>query len=108
VVLFAFPVLGDYHSTRTIARQALALQQAKEPIVTYLFFHHSLDYYANYNVVSRLDDRDALLRFAQANHSFLVVTKASGMREIESRREIAASLLARQGNFLLLRLRHNK
>jgi 4-amino-4-deoxy-L-arabinose transferase-like glycosyltransferase len=108
IALFAFPVIGDYHSTRTIAHQALALQQSKEPIVTYLFFHHSLDYYTNYQVVNGLDDMDALLRYAQAHRSFLVVTKANGMQAIDRRKEITASLLARQGTFLLLRLSHNE
>jgi 4-amino-4-deoxy-L-arabinose transferase-like glycosyltransferase len=104
VALFAFPVLGDFHSTRTLAHQALSLKQADESIVTYRFFHHSLHYYTNYQVVNRLDDLDALLAFAQANRSFLVVTKANGMLEMESCKKIKVRWLARQGSFLLLRL----
>lgn len=104
VALFAFPVLGDYHSTRTIAHQALSLKQSNESIVTYRFFHHSLHYYTNYQVESSLEDLDALLQFTQANRSFLAVIKRTSLRELESCKNIKVQLLATQGSFLLLRL----
>jgi 4-amino-4-deoxy-L-arabinose transferase-like glycosyltransferase len=107
VVLFAFPVLGDYHSTRTLAHQALSLKQPDESIVAYRFFHHSLHYYTNYQVVNQLDDIDALLQFSQTNRSFLAVTKASGMKELESCKKIKVQRLAKQGSFFLLHLSHN-
>jgi 4-amino-4-deoxy-L-arabinose transferase-like glycosyltransferase len=108
VALFAFPVLGDYHSTRTIAHQALTLKQSGEPLVTYRFFHHSLHYYTHYQVLNSLDDLEGLLQFAQVNRSFLVVTKAAGMTELESCPKIGVQRLAKQGSFLLLRISHKE
>ena len=102
--VFAFPVLGDYHSTRAIAYQALELKQGDEPIVMYRFFHHTLQYYTGYIAEKRIDEIDALRRFARTNPSFLVVTKKDGTRDIEDCGVFATELLFRQGNFVLLRL----
>jgi hypothetical protein len=104
VALFAFPVLGDYLSTRTAARQALTLRESGEPLVFWRFFHHTFQYYTDYQAQTRLDDMEALRRFAETEPSFLAVTKEAGMRELENHPEISLKLLSRQGNFLLLRV----
>lgn len=104
VALFAFPVLGDYHSTRTIARQALTERSKHEPIVFWHFFHHTLQYYTGYLAETRLDDFDALRRFAAEHSSFLAVTKAAGVRELEECVEVTVEPLFRQGNFFLVRV----
>ena len=107
VAQFAFPVLGAYHSTREIARRALQVREAGEPVVTYRFFHHSLHYYTGYQVAGKLDDAASLVRFAGTHASSLVVTNAQGAAEISGMNEIAASLLGTQGNFRLLRISWN-
>ena len=104
VVLFAFPVLGAYHSTRAIAQEALAVRQAEEPILTYRFFHHTLHYYTGYQVEFKLDDLDSLRQFLKKHPSALAVTRTDGMKEIESCKDISATLLGSQGKFRLLRL----
>jgi 4-amino-4-deoxy-L-arabinose transferase-like glycosyltransferase len=104
VALFAFPVLGDYMSTRTIARQALALRESGEPLVFWRFFHHTFQYYTDYQAQTRLDDMDALRHFAETAPSFLAITKEAGMRELENHPEISVKLLFRQGNFLLIQI----
>ncbi|MCL2877953.1 MAG: glycosyltransferase family 39 protein, partial [Acidobacteria bacterium] len=48
VALFAFPVLGDYLSTRTVAQQAITLRESGEQIVFWRFFHHTFQYYTDY------------------------------------------------------------
>ena len=106
VAIFAFPVLGDYLSTRTVARQAITQRESGEPLVFWRFFHHTFQYYTDYQAQTRLDDMDALRRFAETAPSFLAVTKEAGMRELENNPEISVNLLSRQGNFLLLRVVH--
>ena len=104
VTIFAFPVLGDYLSTRTIARQAISLRESDESLIFWRFFHHTFQYYTNYQAQTRLDDMDALRSFTETETSFLAVTKEAGLRELESHQEISVNLLSRQGNFLLLRV----
>ena len=104
VAIFAFPVLGDYLSTSTIAQQAMTQRESNEPLVFWRFFHHTFQYYTDYQAQTRLDDMDALRSFSETNPSFLAVTRERGMRELENQPEISAKLLYRQGNFLLLRI----
>jgi len=104
VTQFAFPVLAAYHSTRDIALRALELRQAKEPIVAYGFFHHTLNYYTSYQVAGKLDSPEAAREFAKKHPSFLVVTNARRMPEILSLNGFAAFILDQQGNTRLLRL----
>jgi 4-amino-4-deoxy-L-arabinose transferase-like glycosyltransferase len=104
VAQFAFPVLGAYHSTREIAQQALKLRRTGEPIATYRFFHHSLNYYTGYQIADELDDSKALRQFAQSHPSSLIVTKTDGLKEISDSKDLSISLLGEQGNFRLLRI----
>ena len=108
IALFAFPVLGDYMSTRTVARQAVALRENSESLVFWRFFHHTFQYYTDYQAQTRLNDFDALRRFAETEPSFLAVTREAGMRELEGNPEVSIKLLSRQGNFLLLRVIYKK
>jgi 4-amino-4-deoxy-L-arabinose transferase-like glycosyltransferase len=108
VAFFAFPVLGDYHSTRTLARQALSARLSEhEPVAMYRFFHHTLQYYTGYLAETQLDDCDALRRFADIHPTFLVVTKETAVRELlrgEGCAGISTQVLHRQGNFFLARV----
>lgn len=104
IVQFAFPVLGKYHSAKDIAYRALELRQAGEPIVTYRFFHHSLNYYTAYQISRRLDDPESLQKFADAHPSFLVVTKSNEMKSLREIEGILIEPLATQGDFHLVRV----
>ncbi|MBN2339420.1 MAG: glycosyltransferase family 39 protein [Acidobacteria bacterium] len=104
VVLFAFPVLGEYHSTRTIAREALALRRGEEPILTYRFFHHTLHYYTGYRVEGEPKEIGALRRAVAGRAAALVVTKDDGVREIGDAGDFDTVPLARQGDFRLVRI----
>ncbi|HSW39102.1 MAG TPA: glycosyltransferase family 39 protein [Acidobacteriota bacterium] len=104
VALFAFPILGEYHSTKTIAHKALELRYEEEPIVTYRFFHHSLHYYTGYRVSRKITTMESLRAFLAEHPRSLVVTGIEGMSEIEASGEIRATMLGEQGNFRLLRL----
>ena len=104
VVIFAFPVLGAYHSTRTISQLALSLRRAEEPILTYKFFHHSLHYYTGYQIAPELENLESLRQFLHKQSSALAVTKIDGMKEIQSCKDISATLMGKQGRFLLLRI----
>jgi 4-amino-4-deoxy-L-arabinose transferase-like glycosyltransferase len=104
VVLFAFPVLGTYLSTRDIAHQALQLRTPGEPIVTYQFFHHTLHYYTNYQITDKLDTPDALLKFARTHSTTLIVTKSSSLKNLSAIKDISLTSLYHQANFHLLRI----
>jgi 4-amino-4-deoxy-L-arabinose transferase-like glycosyltransferase len=103
-VQFVFPVLGAYHSTRDIARQALAVREGNEPIVTYLFFHHTLNYYTGYQITGELKEPQAVSRFAQSNPSFLLVTETHRIADISSLEGLTVSANGTQGKLRLLRL----
>jgi 4-amino-4-deoxy-L-arabinose transferase-like glycosyltransferase len=101
---FAFPVLGAYHSTRDIARQALAVREGSEPIVTYLFFHHTLSYYTDYQITGDLKEPQAVSRFAQSNPSFLLLTEEHRVGDIYGLEGLTVSAKGTQGKLHLFRL----
>ena len=103
VALFAFPVLGAYLSTRDIAIQALQLRTPGEQIATYQFFHHTLHYYTNYQITDLQDD-PALLKFAHAHATALIVTKSSSLKNLSALEGITITPLYTQANFRLLRI----
>ena len=103
IALFAFPVLGAYHSTRDIAHQALQLRTPGEPIATYQFFHHTLHYYTNYQITDLQDD-PALLKFAHAHSTALIVTKSSSLKNLSAIKDITITRLYNQANFCLIRI----
>jgi 4-amino-4-deoxy-L-arabinose transferase-like glycosyltransferase len=103
-VQFSFPVLGAYHSTRDIARQALAVREGREPIVTYLFFHHTLNYYTDYQITGDLKEPQAVSRFAQSNPSFLLVTETHRVGDIYNLEGLTVSAKGTQGKLRLFRL----
>jgi 4-amino-4-deoxy-L-arabinose transferase-like glycosyltransferase len=104
VVVFALPVLSAYHSTRDIAKQALAHRQAGEPILTFRFFHHSLHYYTGFQIVDQFDSPEALGDFLKTHPNFLVVTDREGYKTLSGTKSLLITQLFTQGNFLLLRV----
>jgi 4-amino-4-deoxy-L-arabinose transferase-like glycosyltransferase len=106
VAQFAFPVLGAYHSTRDIAQEALPLRANDEPIITYRFFHHSLNYYTGYQVAGDMKDLEALYEFLKVHRSSLVVTNSEGLADLSGCDDLSITLLGEQGDFRLLRISH--
>jgi 4-amino-4-deoxy-L-arabinose transferase-like glycosyltransferase len=104
VAQFAFPALGAYHSTRDIAHQALQLRTPGEPIASYRFFHHTLHYYTNYQITDLKDDPIALLKFAHAHPTALIVTKSSSLKALSAIKDITITPLCTQANFHLIRI----
>jgi 4-amino-4-deoxy-L-arabinose transferase-like glycosyltransferase len=107
---FAFPALGRYQSARDIAQQALSVRQDAEPIVTYNFFNHALNYYAGYRVSEDLPDPMALGWYAAAHPRFLIITDTSHLPEISGleRDGRGVVILGEQGRLRLLRVVHPK
>jgi len=107
VSLFAFPTLGIYHSTRDIARRALELRRPGEPIVTYRFFHHTLNYYTGYRVQADLRDESSLRAFASVQPAFLAVTDSGedppGLKE----EGVDWQEIAREGKVRLVRVKRS-
>jgi 4-amino-4-deoxy-L-arabinose transferase-like glycosyltransferase len=103
-VQFAFPVLGDYLSTRRLAFLSLEVRHAGEPIVTYGYKDHSLDYYTGYQVLGKEENGLSLLQLSRENGHILVVTKESKIREFSWLKECSIEVLGEQGYFRLLRL----
>jgi len=103
---FAFPVLGAYHSTRDIARQALALRGESEPIVTHRFFHHTLFYYTDYQVAAESSNLESLQALAYRYPRLLIVTERKYLAEVAALHGFVATELGRQGKLSLVRLSH--
>jgi len=99
-----FPALAEYHSTRDIARQALAASSGGEPIATYGYFHQTLHYYTGYRISANLVDLPSLAEYARAQSRLLVVTDADRIPEIETLPGLSIALIGRQGNVRLLRI----
>jgi hypothetical protein len=104
---FAIPVVGNFHSTREIARLALELRQGDEPIITYGFIHHSLHYYTGYRVQGKIDNPALLPHILPEYRHYLVITKEEKIQDIRNLQGIAFEILGRQGPFRLLRLTRN-
>lgn len=104
IAQFAYPVIGVYLSSRDVARQALELRQDGEPIVTYRYFNHSLNYYAGYQIADGLQDPESMNRFARGHPCFLVVTEAKHLPSLLSLQGLPVSLLGEQGKLRLLRV----
>jgi 4-amino-4-deoxy-L-arabinose transferase-like glycosyltransferase len=100
---FAFPILGAYHSSREIALKALEIKKTGEPIVTYIFSHHSLDYYSGYRIAAEFIEPNSTRHFAQQYPSILVVTAPEGMKTIHQI-GYSFSVLAKTGELQLLRI----
>ena len=101
---FGFPALAAYHSTRDIARQALAADLGGEPIVTYGYFHHTLHYYTGYRISANVVDPVSLADYARAHSGILVVTEADRIPEIETLPGVSVTPIGEQGNLRLLRI----
>jgi 4-amino-4-deoxy-L-arabinose transferase-like glycosyltransferase len=101
---FGFPALAAYHSTRDIARQALAADLGGEPLVTYGYFHHTLHYYTGYRIRANLVDLPSLADYARAHSGILVVTEADRIPEIKTLPGFSVTPVGEQGNLRLLRI----
>ena len=104
----AFGPLAAHHSTREIARLALADAAAGEPIVSYCFFHHTLRYYTGYRLGANIVDARSLLEYAREHPDFLVVTESPRAQEIERMPELSVTQLGVQGKLRLLRIRNRE
>lgn len=97
LALFAFPVMSDYHSTRDIARLALQVRKASEPILTYRYFHHTLHYYTGYQVTDRVETPEGLVKYGNC----LIVTNDRGLAGLSG---VDYSLLGKEGDLSLVRV----
>jgi 4-amino-4-deoxy-L-arabinose transferase-like glycosyltransferase len=103
---FAFPAIGRSQSARDIAQQVMAHREGTEPIVTYNYFHHALNYYTGYRVSEDLPDPVVLGQYAASHPRFLVVTETSHVPEISNLERAGCSvvILGDQGRLRLLRV----
>jgi 4-amino-4-deoxy-L-arabinose transferase-like glycosyltransferase len=103
---FAFPAIGRSQSARDIARQVIAHREGTEPVVTYNYFHHALNYYTGYQVGEDLPDPIALGQYAAGHPRFLVVTESSHLPELANleREGRSVVVLGEQGRLRLLRI----
>jgi len=101
---FAFPTLGAYHSTKDIALQAMKVRMRDEPIVTYQYFHHSFNYYTDYQAQDRIDDPESLLRIVRERGTCLIVTPSDWADFIWGIKAVSSQVLGKQGDLRLLRV----
>jgi hypothetical protein len=104
VAATAFPLLGAYHSNRDIARQAVTNLRVGETLVTYRFFHHTLEYYTGYRVSDHLPDLAALQQYASGRFGLLVVTERARLAEVRALPGFSCEILAAVGKVRLVRL----
>ena len=86
--------MSDYHSTRDIARLALQVRKASEPILTYRYFHHTLHYYTGYQVTDRVETPEGLVKYGNC----LIVTNDRGLAGLSG---VDYSLLGKEGDLSL-------
>ncbi len=101
---FAFPAIGQFDSTRDLALRIATVRAIGEPLVTYHFFHYTLDYYTGYTITADLQDRESLLAFCRDHGRFLAVVTAGGISELQQLPGFSCTLLGEQGRLCLLRL----
>ena len=104
VTQVGFVPLAAYQSAREIAGLALAADEDGEPIVTFCFFHHALNYYTGYRVGENFVDPPSLLNYARRHPRFLVVTEAPRIGDLKNIRELSVTSLGAQGDLRLLRM----
>ncbi len=104
VALFGFPVLGAYNSTRGIALQAREASADGESIITFCYFHHTLNYYTDYHIEANLLDPPALVDYARQHPRFLLVTERDRLRDLAQIHQLSSTLLAEEGKVRLLRV----
>jgi hypothetical protein len=88
-----------------MAIQALAAGADGEPIVTFCYFHHTLNYYTNYRVGANFLDPPSLLDYARRHPRFLLVTERDRLNDLARISQLSATLLAEQGKVRLLRIK---
>jgi 4-amino-4-deoxy-L-arabinose transferase-like glycosyltransferase len=101
----AAPLVGDFHSTRSLAYQARPYLSKDEPLVLYRYFHHSARYYADYlTTTDALSDPVELQDYLrkEGRERCLVLTQVGGWQELHCL--IDATLLGRKGRFCLVRV----
>ncbi|MEJ2245335.1 MAG: glycosyltransferase family 39 protein [Acidobacteriota bacterium] len=101
---FAFPVLADYLSTKSLAQISLNVRKAEEPIITFGYTDHTLHYYTGYQVMGKVENPLALLKFSEEYQNLLIVTKEKKIREFNFLEGFSFEILGEQGNFRLLRM----
>jgi 4-amino-4-deoxy-L-arabinose transferase-like glycosyltransferase len=101
---FAFPVIGDYLSTKEIALKAISLRQAGEPVVSFIYFHHSLFYYTDYQISAVIMDLESLEQLVHEHRRILVIARSEHLEQIRLIPKIGIAVADRQGKLILLEL----
>jgi 4-amino-4-deoxy-L-arabinose transferase-like glycosyltransferase len=104
IAVLAFPILGTVYSAKGIAQDALRLRQPGEPIVTFLYFHHTLFYYTGYQVAEVFTDPEIFLRYVAERRSALVVTDAQHLPAMQAWHWLSITALEGRGRLRLLRV----
>jgi 4-amino-4-deoxy-L-arabinose transferase-like glycosyltransferase len=104
MLAFASAPIAEYHSTREIAAQAMAVSAEKEPLITYFFFHYTLRYYTGYRVGPNITDPQALIGYARQHPTILAITEDFQVQFIRQLPGLSISELYRQGKLRLLRI----
>ncbi|HEY2931184.1 MAG TPA: glycosyltransferase family 39 protein [Acidobacteriota bacterium] len=105
LTLFLLPVVQDFHSTRSVLRQALRQLPASEQLYQYRYFHQTVDYYSGGRaVMDPIRDLDEL-RKELANHSPLwLVTDVKELPQLQAQSDFKVQTLASRGNVVVLKV----
>jgi len=101
---FAFPILGDYLSDKSIALKALSMKQPGESIATLFYSSHSLDYYTGYRISDSTMSLETLAQLVGERQRILVVTKAEYIQYLRRMPEIDVLLIGEYGDLTLMEL----
>jgi hypothetical protein len=100
----AFPFLGEYLSDKSIALRALSVKQPGEPIATFLYTSHSLNYYTGYQVSDSTTSLDALAQLVHKQQRVLLVTNTVYLEHIRRIPGLRVAVLNQYGNVTLMEL----
>jgi len=101
---FAFPILGDYLSDKSIALKAISLKQPGESIATFLYTSHSLNYYTGYQVGDSTVNLETLTQLVRERQRILVITESRFLEPIQSMPGIKAAIMGKYGELVLFKL----
>jgi 4-amino-4-deoxy-L-arabinose transferase-like glycosyltransferase len=103
ITLLGFGAIGAHHSARDVAQAALGAGGDRTRIVTYRYFHHTLNYYSGYRVAADTTDPVRLDAALAESPGAFVVTRGAHLAEL-ARAGYRIAVLHRQAELVLATL----
>jgi 4-amino-4-deoxy-L-arabinose transferase-like glycosyltransferase len=102
---FAAPRIGNYHSAKELVLQIKPWLSLEEPLISYRFFHHTAQYYSDYQAMPEtIPDMDSLHQYLNEHPQkrYFILTKEGGLEDLQE--ELSLLSVTRKGDFYLVEL----